>query len=181
MVAPATVLVATPDKPSSHPKLAVTLWLFQPYEFAAGERLPVMTGFALSMLMSVTVTASAPLPALSVQPPVFVTDWCVPSAVTVAPSTVSLASPDKASAHVNETVTFSLFQPVAFAAGERLPAIAGLVLSMLMPPTVAELALLPALSAQPPLFVTDWSLPSALTVPPATVSAATPDNPSSQA
>src|SRR2546423_1276503 len=155
MVAPATVLVATPDKPSSHPKLAVTLWLFQPYEFAAGERLPVMTGFALSMLMSVTVTASAPLPALSVQPPVFVTDWCAPSADTVEPSTVSLASPDKASAHVNETVTSTLFEPNAWAAGVRLRVIRGFVLSMLMPVPVSGSAAFPAWPTHPPVFVTD--------------------------
>src|SRR6266581_1821934 len=46
---------------------------------------------------------------------------------------------------------------------------------MLMPPTVAEEAGLPALSMQSPLLVTDWPAPSPLTVAPATLLVAMPD------
>ena len=80
-----------------------------------------------------------------------------------------------ASAHMKWTVTSLLFQPLAFASGSRLPLICGLVLSMLMPPTVAEAAALPALSTQAPLLVTDWPAPSEVTVSPATVLPAMPD------
>ena len=59
------------------------------------------------------------------------------------------------SAHVKETVTSVLFQPLALARGSRLPLITGTVLSMLMPLTVAELAAFPASSMQSPLFVND--------------------------
>ena len=68
-----------------------------------------------------------------------------------------------------------LFQPLAFAAGSRLPLICGAVLSMLTPPTEADDAAFPALSTQAPLLVTDWPMPSLLRVSPATVSVAMPD------
>ena len=40
-------------------KLTVTSVLFQPFAFAAGVRLPVITGLVLSILMPVTVAVSA--------------------------------------------------------------------------------------------------------------------------
>ena len=64
------------------------------------------------------------------------------------------------------TVTLVLFQPLALGCGLRLPLICGFVLSMLMPPTVAEEATFPALSTQTPLLVTDWPAPSPVTVSP---------------
>src|SRR5207237_1337256 len=131
-----------------------TLVLFQPWPFARGLRLPLMAGDVLSMLMPSTVDGEAALPALSMQVPVFVSDWPLPSLVTVPPATVSVAMPDwtaPVSAQSNETATSLLFQPLAFASGSRLPAITGDVLSMLMPSTIAEVAALPALSMQPPL------------------------------
>ena len=59
------------------------------------------------------------------------------------------------SAQLKEMETLVLFQPWPFARGLRLPLMAGDVLSMLMPSTVAEEAALPALSMQSPLLVTD--------------------------
>src|SRR5437867_3005485 len=181
MVAPATVSVAMPDctvPVSAQLKEAATSLLFQPLALASGSRLPLITGAVLSMLMPPTVADEAALPALSTQSPLLVTDWPAPSPLTVAPATVSVAMPDwtgPVSAQVKETATSVLFQPLAFAARSRLPLMCGAVLSMLMPPTVAGEAALPALSMQSPLFVTDWPLPSPLTVPPATVSLAMPD------
>jgi len=61
------------------------------------------------------------------------------------------------SKHVNETVTFPLFHPYEFGPGVLEPAIAGGVLSMLIPATVED-AELPALSVHVP--VRDWLLPS---------------------
>src|SRR6266536_2438313 len=110
------------------------------------------------MLMPLTVSGEAALPALSTQSPLLVTDWPVPSPLTVAPATVSVAMPDwtePVSAQLKETATSVLFQPLAFASGLRLPLITGDVLSMLMPVTVAGEAALPALSMQSPLLVTD--------------------------
>jgi predicted nucleic acid-binding protein len=105
-----------------------------------------------------TVIAVAALPALSVQSPLFVTDWSEPSVVTVSPATVFVSSPDctlPTSAHAKLTVTSLLFQPNELAVGLRLPEITGLVLSILMPETVAASAALPAWSVQLPVLPTD--------------------------
>src|SRR5438132_9876769 len=65
---------------------------------------------------------------------------------------VQLAIPERTSEQRKLAVTSLLFQPLALAAGLRLPLIAGPVLSMLIPETVA-LALLPALSVAVPVTV----------------------------
>src|SRR6266542_4412131 len=180
-VVPATVSVAMPDctEPvSAQVKETATSVLFQPSAFASGSRLPLITGAVLSMLIPSTVAGEAALPPLSTQSPLLVTDWPAPSPLTVAPATVSVPVPDctePLSAQLKETATSLLFQPLALASGLRLPLITGTVLSMLMPPTVAGEAALPALSTQSPLLVTDWPAPSELTVAPATVSLAMPD------
>src|SRR5438132_4489563 len=163
---------------SAQLKETETLVLFQPWPFARGLRLPLIAGDVLSMLMPSTVDGEAALAALSMQVPVFVRDWPLPSPLTVPPATVSVAMPDwtkPESAQLKETATSPLFQPLAFASGSRLPLISGNVLSMLMPSTVDGEAALPALSMQVPVFVRDLPLPSPLTVPPATVSVAMPD------
>src|SRR5437667_6673426 len=70
-VAPATVLVATPDctaPASAQLKPTVTSTLFQPKAFGAGVRLPVITGFVLS-IFTVTLPIALTLPALSVHVP----------------------------------------------------------------------------------------------------------------
>src|SRR5207244_1033390 len=59
-VAPATVLVATPDctaPASAQLKPTVTSTLFQPKAFGAGLRLPVITGFVLSIFTVTLPTA----------------------------------------------------------------------------------------------------------------------------
>src|SRR5438552_8308980 len=166
-------------KPSSAQlKETETLVLFQPWPFARGLRLPLIAGDVLSMLMPSTVAGEAALPALSMQVPVFVRDWPLPSPLTVPPATVSVAMPDwtaPVSAQLKETATSVLFQPWEFACGLRLPLITGDVLSMLIPSRVVGEAALPALSMQVPVFVSDWPLPSLVTVTPATVSVAMPD------
>src|SRR5437867_215964 len=108
--------------------------------------------------MPPTVAGEAALPALSTQSPLLVSDWPVPSLVTVPPATVSVAMPDwtePRSPQRKETRTSLSLQPLALASGSRLPLITGAVLSMLMPPTVADEAALPALSAQSPVLLTD--------------------------
>src|SRR5262245_58008058 len=87
------------------------------------------------MLMPLTVAGSAAFPALSRQLPVLVTDCPAPSALSVWPATVFVAIPDgalPASAQLKFTVTLVLFHPAALGAGERLPVMTGLVLSIWM-------------------------------------------------
>src|SRR5438093_2031545 len=143
---------------SAQVKETVTSLLFQPLAFASGLRLPLITGAVLSILIPPTVAGEAALPALSVHVPVLVNDCPLPSALMVPPATVSVARPDctePESAQVKEAVTSVLFQLLAFASGLRLPLTTGAVLSILMPPTVAGKAALPALSVHEPLFVMD--------------------------
>src|SRR5207249_9424860 len=118
---------------SAHVKDTETSVLFQPFAFASGSRLPLTTGAVLSMLIPLTAAGEAALAALSTQLPVFVTDWPVPSLLTVAPETVSVAIPDctePESPQLKRTLTSALFQPLTFASGSRLPVITGEVLSI---------------------------------------------------
>src|SRR5215207_6328442 len=123
-------------------------------------------GFALSTSMLLTVAGSASLPALSMQTPVFVTDWSAPLVDTVAPLTVLVPVPDcgvPASAQVKSTMTFWLVQvPGVYPLVSAV--ITGLVLSMSMLPAVMPVAALPALSMQAPTLATDWFSPSVLMV-----------------
>src|SRR3712207_4808701 len=113
-----------------------------------------MTGFVLSMLTA--AGSVAVLPALSLTVPV--TACALPSEVTVC-GPVQLATPDSASEQVNVTVTFSLFQPSALAAGLWVWPMVGEVLSM-PKLTVCAASVLPAASTLQNFKV--W-LPSAVT------------------
>jgi hypothetical protein len=120
------------------------------------------------MLLKVTVAGLAVLPALSTQEPLLVTE---PDAVSVdtVPPVSALLVPDRASVHVNVTVTSRLVQAPAVygpALVLALAVIAGGVLSTLMLLNVAGLAVLPALSTQEPLLVTEPDAVSVDTVPP---------------
>src|SRR3989449_7296387 len=92
------------------------------------------------MLIPETVVLAL-LPALSSAVPL--ADWAAPSALRVI-GLVQLAIPERRSEQRKLAVTSLLFQPLALAAGLRLPLIVGAVLSMLTLPVA--LALLPALS-----------------------------------
>ena len=82
----------------------------------------------MSILMSL-ISAEAVLPAKSVT--VFpVTLWLAPSADRVM-SPGHVATPDTLSAHAKLTVTSVLFQPLAFAPGDREPLMVGGVASRL--------------------------------------------------
>ena len=107
--------------------------------------LALIVGLVVSMLMPLTVKLAL-LPALSVTVPVAV--WLAPPAARVT-SAGQVAMPAPASEQVKRIVTAPLYQPLAFAAVVAAPLMVGLVVSILMPLTVA-LAVLPALSP------TDW-------------------------
>ena len=98
------------------------------------------------MLMLPTVAVLL-LSALSVAVPV--TDWAAPLALSVVVALVQLWMPDlpgaALSSQVKLTDTSVLFQPLALAAGDRLPVIVGAVLSRLT--VTLPLPLLPTLSA----------------------------------
>src|SRR5439155_221987 len=169
-VALATVLVATPDctaPASAQLKPTVTSTLFQPKAFGAGLRLPVITGFVLS-IFTVTLAIALVLPALSVHVPL--TSVPLVSAVRPLP-VVQLSIPllivPASPLSLKVTATSVLFQPLTLAAG-ALTAVGGLggVLSMLMPLTVEESAALPALSRQLPVLVTEAFCTSAVNVCP---------------
>src|SRR5207244_2218374 len=96
----------------------VTLELFHPAPFGGDDKVAVVLGRAVSMLMSLTVR-EAPLPARSVQVPV--TDCPAPWVETVVGAGgLPAARPDPPSEHWKLTVTGVLFQPAAFGAGVRV-------------------------------------------------------------
>ena len=137
-------------------KFTVTSVLFQPLVLAAGVRSPVITGLVLS-IFTVTLAIALVFPALSVHVPL--TSVPLVSVVTLLPVvqlSIPLCTVPASLPLLKLTVTSVLFQPLALAAG-ALTAVGGLggVLSILMPLTVAESAVLPALSTQLPVLVTD--------------------------
>src|SRR5437867_3243559 len=60
---------AIPDKVSAPLKVTVTLVLFHPFAFAAGDAVALAVGAVLSMLMPVAEAEALEFPALSVQVP----------------------------------------------------------------------------------------------------------------
>src|SRR4051794_32154749 len=107
------------------------------------------------MLMPLTVVLFE-FPAASTAVPN--ADWAAPSLASVVAGE-HVSTPERLSAHVNDTVTGALYQPFRFAGGTA-PVIVGAVLSML---TVADaVALLPALSEVEP--VTVCAAPSVVSV-----------------
>ena len=131
--------------------VTVTFVLFQPAALAVELGAPKLNvGIVLSILMLLIVAGPLTFPALSLQVPVFVTDPFSSSVLTVAPATVLVAMPDctaPVSAHAKLTVTSVLFQPFAFAAGDRLPVIIGGVRSMVQVALAVDGSPLPASSA----------------------------------
>src|SRR6266704_1864870 len=109
-----------PESASAHDHVTVTSPVCQPL-----AKVPVSTGAVLSTLMPVT-PSEAELPAASVAVPL--ADWFAPSPRSVAAGQVAV--PDSASAHVNVTVTSSLYQPAAFMVPLAVAEMAGGVLSM---------------------------------------------------
>ena len=89
---------------------------------AAGAEPHSTVGSVLSMLIPLTAPVVL-FPARSTAVPL--TDCSAPSDATVTGVGPHEAMPDGASSHVNETTTSALFQPDAFAAGNREPPIVG--------------------------------------------------------
>ncbi len=164
---------ATPESASSQVKVTVTFPLFHPLALGLGLAEPVIMGGVRSMLTGPTM-ADAELPALSEQVPV--TDWPAPSPVR-AVGALYVFTPDRRSVQTNVTVTVPLFQPLAFAPGEREPVMLGGVVSTLTPATVA-VAMFPALSVQ--VALRDWPAPSVEITWGVTGAVTTPDNGSVQ-
>jgi len=120
-------LPSMPDNVSEHDHAMVTSLRYQPAEFGAVVGAPVRVGATLSILTPLTVAVLL-LSALSVAVPV--TDWPLPLLENVV-GPEQLLIPDSASEQLNDAVTSVLFQPFAFAAGEREPLIKGGILSSL--------------------------------------------------
>src|SRR6266511_2945803 len=134
-----------PDSKSWPVQWIVTLPLYQPYAFGFVVAAPVSVGAVRSMLTSLTV-ADAVLPALSRAWPVTLRP--APSFERVVGSSQP-AMPDSASEQLKLTRTGPLFQPKAFAAGERLPSIVGgtpSIFSVISWPGAVLSSTLPALS-----------------------------------
>src|SRR5205807_5468755 len=117
-----------PESASLQLKLTVTLVLFQPAAFGAGVTLPVIVGAVRSILMLLTVTLAL-LPATSLTVPL--ADWLAPSLLSTCAAGQAVARPLPLSAQLKLTVTALLFQPLALAAGVRLPLMVGGVWSTL--------------------------------------------------
>src|SRR2546421_1868060 len=130
---------------------------------------------AVTSTLTCIIDVDALFPALSIAVPAMV--WFAPSPTNTG--SVQLANPDSESPQVKVTVGLpvaTLYQPVtAGLPGVMVSTIVGLVLSMLMPITVEESAVFPALSVQLPLLVTNWPAPSLLSVAPVTVLMLSPD------
>jgi hypothetical protein len=128
--------------------------LFQPAPFGVGLTVGTMTGGVLSMLMLLAVATALTLPALSVQVPL--ADSPAPSVLRTT-GAVQLAIPERASVPVKVTVTFVLFQPAPFGAGEAAAVAEGGVMSILMvadteperpaPSTAVHVNVVPGVSA----------------------------------
>src|SRR5207302_10115568 len=123
---------ASPDKASVALNETVTFELFHPLVLAEGDWTAVITGGVLSILTEGDLKVAL-LSALSVTVTVSLTDD--PSAANNNGLDTELdATPDRLSAGVKLNVTFVLFQPAAFGAGEGVPnATVGGVISVLMP------------------------------------------------
>ena len=116
--------VATPERESPQVKLTVTLELFQPAALGAGETAAAIVGGVLSIL-SVTLVEVL-FPAASVAVP---ETTCLAPSVVIVCGARQLTTGEVASPQTNVTVTFVLFQPAAFGAGETVAVIVGRSLS----------------------------------------------------
>jgi hypothetical protein len=150
---------SSPDKPSLHVQCTATFELYQPAPLGDVVGAPEIDGATLSMLMPATV-AEALLSALSVALPV--TDWLAAEVDNVV-GPLQLLMPDGLSLQVKDTVTSVLFQPLAFAAGLRLPVMVGPPLSSFTVtdpfPTFPNLSVAAEVSVTPNAVVfafSDW-------------------------
>lgn len=144
-----------PEPESAQVKFTVTFELFHPLALGAGEATAVIVGGVLSIFTE--RVAAEVLPALSMTDPV---TGVVPSAVTVTAAGQVPARPESASEQVKVTVTFELFQPLAFGAGDCSAVMIEGVLSRLIVTLVV--AVFPAVSVAVP--ETTWFAPSVLTI-----------------
>jgi hypothetical protein len=118
-----------------------------------------MTGWVLSILILFTLAVLLILPALSVQVP---DADCPDPSVLKMTGAVQEAMPDPASVPLKLTVTFVLFQPLAFGAGKALALADGAILSIRTVTTLLAALTFPALSevvcaVDEPEAVRSWS------------------------
>jgi hypothetical protein len=106
---------AIPDKVSEHVKVIVTgIVVLIPFAFGAGEIVAVIEGGVLSRL-TVAQAGAELFPAVSTACPQM--DWFAPSAETLTGG-AQLRSGYVPATQVKVTVTFDLFQPLLFGAGD---------------------------------------------------------------
>ena len=149
----------TPERASPHVKATVTSALYQPAALAARSTEPEMVGAVLSRLT--TAGSVALLPARSTAVP---GTGCAAPSVEIVCGAVQEAIPDSASVQSKVTVTSELFQPAAFAAGDRVCPIVGGVRSI-RTVAVRGTSMLPALSTLQKASVYVPSASSVIVVP----------------
>ena len=157
------VHVSRPDRESLPLNVTVTSVLFQPLALGAGNAAADAVGTVLSIITAGEVKVAL-LPAKSVT--VTVPDTADPSAANTKGLADGLveATPDRASAGVNENETSVLFHPFPLAPGLAVPNVrVGAVLSMFIPLWATGELVLPALSVHVPDDDV-WAAPSVLTV-----------------
>jgi hypothetical protein len=146
--------LATPEPESAQAKETVTLLVFHPLAFGAGEIVPTIVGGVVSIFTGIVI--GVVFPALSVHTPV---SGVVPSVATTMFGGFALI-PESVSAHAKETVTGVLFHPAAFGAGMTVAVPVGGVLSRLT--VTLAVAIKPARSVTVAEII--WPAPSVLTV-----------------
>lgn len=105
--------MAIPDPASAQVNVTVTLPVFHPALFGAGDVDATMVGIVLSMFSVTDVLAELPAASVAVR----LTICPVPSAPRTTEDGHD-ATPDPLSAQLKLTVTSPLFQPDAFGGGE---------------------------------------------------------------
>ena len=111
--------VFTPDNASAHDHCTPTSPLYQPAPFGDDVATPEPDGTVLSNFTVTDVDTDCPYTSVTVP----VTTWLATSAFTVCGDVHDANAADDA--HVNDTVTFELFQPAELGVGDTDPEMVG--------------------------------------------------------
>jgi hypothetical protein len=121
------VQLAMPERLSVPVNVTVTLVLFQPAAFGAGEALAAAVGGVLSSLTVTDAVCESPAPFVAVQVMVVPAVSAV-SVITPQPDSESM--PEIGSLKLQVTEVSELFQPAALGDGDTLDVMTGAVTSM---------------------------------------------------